>query len=149
GLRLAGALGWFWQLRNHRQEGYNWSTALLDITRNAPPSVRSKTLHRTAELAWFTPQSQMLAEEALQLARATGDKSNIAWSLASFPATEDEIRPLEEALILFRELSDGWGISHTLRRLGLFLSRQADPERATLLAQESLALARAVGDKSA
>ena len=167
GLCLAAALGWFWQLRMYLREGSQWFERLLNADSrviNAPvsgsASVRAKALHRASEIETQLNQSaraQALAEESLAVARTVGDTWNTAWALAAIGLWGKhglmQIAPLEEALTLFRGLhdgaGDGWGISHTLRRLSLFLERAGDFGRAADLAEEALALARAAQDKSA
>ncbi len=149
GLCLAAALGWFWQLRVHLREGSQWLEKLLDANLGASASVRARALHRASELETHLNNSQRgerLAEESLALAHAANDKWNTAWALAAIGMCGE---PIEEALALFRELNDAWGISHTLRRLALILEWTGDSRRAAVLAEEALALARAVEDKSA
>ncbi len=46
-------------------------------------------------------------------------------------------------------LGDGFGVSHTLRRLAYAWNMRGDNERASVLAKEALALARAAHDKNA
>src|SRR5207244_11079471 len=89
-------------------------------------------------------------EQSLRLARETGDTWNTAWCLASLGYFEQNewtdpargVERLEEALRLFRNLGDGWGTSHVLRRLVWFLTVLGDYDRATILAQEAVVLAR-------
>jgi non-specific serine/threonine protein kinase len=156
GLRLAAALGWFWQLRVHLQEGSQWFERLLDANVGASDSVRAKAMHRASEIETqlnHSARAQKLAEESLALGRAVNDKWNIAWALAAIGLWGKHGRiqtePFEEALAIFRELGDGWGISHMLRRLSLFLERVGDSKRAAEMAEEALSLARVAQDKSA
>src|SRR5262249_17981373 len=90
-------------------------------------------------------------------ARSVGDKWNMAWALSALGMLRSSlstkygtgIEQLEEALSLFRELGDGLGISHALLRLALLHLRPGKAERAIILAEEALALARAAEDLSA
>jgi predicted ATPase/DNA-binding CsgD family transcriptional regulator len=173
GLCLAAMLGWFWQLRAYLHEGSQWYERLLRATddhTDASAFVRAKALHRAAELETqldHLPQAQKLSEESLALAHAMSDKWNTAWALTAIALQENHSQmetptiglpgidiqmktaPFEEALALFRELDDGWGISHVLRRLSLFLIQTGYFQRAVDLAEEALSLARAAQDKSA
>lgn len=156
GLRLAAALGWFWQLRLHLREGSQWFEKLLEANPDATTSVRAKALHRASEIETHLSNAARalpLAEEALELARSTHDQWNTAWALAAVGFCEKlglvNSETMEEALVLFRELGDAWGISHTLRRLALFLEWADEPKRAAEVAEEALALARSAQDKSA
>jgi predicted ATPase/DNA-binding CsgD family transcriptional regulator len=156
GLRLAAALGWFWQLRVHLREGSQWFERLLDANIETPVSVRAKALHRASEIETHLKNSsraRQLAEESLHLAQAINDKWNTAWALAAMGMCGKfgpiQLAPTEEALAFFRELEDAWGVSHTLRRLALVLEWAGNFQRAAVLAEEALELARAVQDKSA
>jgi tetratricopeptide (TPR) repeat protein len=93
-------------------------------------------------------------EESLAIARAVGDRLNIAWCLANLGyihtiSLSRRARFLEEALLLFRAIGDGWGISHALRRLGWNLTLRGDYERAATLLEEALTLARQAQNKYA
>jgi len=158
GLRLAGALGWFWQLRIHLREGSDWYAKLLadHLVPSVAATVRAKALHRASEIETQLGnpiRAHALAEEAITVARVNGDRWNLAWGLAALGLwgkhDKMNIEPLNEALAIFREIGDSWGISHTLRRLALFLVHAGDFARSAALSSESLALARAVGDQSA
>lgn len=156
GLRVAAALGWFWQLRMHFREASQWYTRLLAACPDASSSVRAKALHRASEIETQSDNSargRTLAEESLALAQAANDPWNTAWALAAMGLvskhTGMQTEPFEEALRLFRELNDLWGMSHTLRRLSLFLEQAGRSQRAVDLAEEALMLARAAQDKSA
>jgi predicted ATPase len=156
GLQLAAALGWFWQLRLHLHEGAQWFERLLNHASKASAFIRAKAMHRASELETQLnngARGQKLAEESLALARASNDRWNMAWALAAIGLgsmhSGMQTGPFEEALLLFRELNDLWGISHTLRRLSLFLEQAGTSYRAADLAEEALALARTAQDKSA
>lgn len=150
GLCLTTALWWFWQLRAHHHEAYYWSRRFLEITNNVRSSERARVLIMAGQLASYfddEEQGRAYVEEALGLAREVDDKRGIAWSLGA--ANIPDISRFEEALALFRALGDGWGIIHMLRRRAWIAIVQADYERAGLLLNEALALARKAGDKNA
>lgn len=157
GLRLAAALGWFWQLRLHLREGSQWFDKLLAAAAAAPTAVRAKALHRASEIETHLnnpDHAREQAQEAFTLAQQIGDQWNMAWALAAMGLvdmrTNRNTVPSDQALQLFRELGDVWGISHCLRRLSLLmLTHGLDAPYATALAEESLTLARAAQDKSA
>lgn len=156
GLQLAAALGWFWQLRAHLHEGGQWFEKLLNAGGDVPDRIRAWALHRASEIETQlnnSARAQQLGEEALALARVSGDKWNTAWALAAIGLWGKHgamrIQPFEEALGLFRELEDGWGISHALRRLSLFLEHVGESARAARAAAEALSLARAAQDAGA
>jgi non-specific serine/threonine protein kinase len=55
--------------------------------------------------------------------------------------------PLSEALTLFRETGDAWGIASALQGLGQIAFDQGDDARATALWSERLALSRELGNR--
>jgi len=159
GLRLAAALGAFWEHRGHHHDGDDWFRKLLAIESAPPASVRAQALWRAGVFADYVGEpdkARTLCEAGLTLARSAGDRWNIAWSLAALgffwrttPDLGHEVALLKEALALFRALEDGWGMSHALRRLGWLASMQGDYERAAMLFQEALSRARHVDNKHA
>ncbi len=159
GLRLAGGLGWFWELRSHFHEGYIWLERLLAIHSSAPTLVRVKALQFAGVCASNLGDNQharKFCEESLALACETGDKRRIAWALGTLGLYVEltnnlnrAISHLEEALALFRTIGDAWGISHMLRRLGWMLTSYGDYEQARILLEEVLTLAREAADKNA
>src|SRR5258707_3066997 len=53
GLRLALALGLFWETEDYWVEGSEWFERLLAIAHNAPDAMRAKALQFAGELAAF------------------------------------------------------------------------------------------------
>jgi non-specific serine/threonine protein kinase len=96
-------------------------------------------------------QARALAEEYAPLARALGDQSGQANSrrhLAEALAGEGDLAgaeaPLTEALIIYRRLDDRYGIALSVTELGRLHVLRGDRERARVLTEEGLALARAM-----
>lgn len=120
GLRLAGALGFFWNFRGEATEGLDWLEALLARGRDSAAAVRAKALYAAAELGWLAGQvtvARTRAEESKALWRAEGDKRWLAYTLQSLPMTIDHPRAHEcaaESLRLFREAGDAWGAAMAL-----------------------------------
>ena len=158
GVRLAGAIWWFWELRGRRREGRDWLDALLSVPPaarldDAQRAARAKALHGAGSLAVNQgdhPQAMAVLEESLALARELGDQRLQAWALWDLgciaqhdvdltPAT----RLLEESLTLFRAAGDRQSSAYVLLDLGRV---QADLARAHALYTESLTLGRACGD---
>src|SRR5262249_36789973 len=109
GLRLAGAVGWFWYIRVHHREAHDWLAQLLATDENVPTQVRVKALIRGAEIEFVLgdlERGNALAEEALQLSRGAQDKLSIAWALAALGLVadgvgRDAIPVLEQAEAVF------------------------------------------------
>src|SRR5262249_29849988 len=129
GLRLAAALGHFWEHRSHFHEGHSWFQPLLAVHADIPAEVQAKALRTAGVMAVYVgdlPLALALCEESLQIAHKAMDQWNHAWGLLSLGFFQQKmwsdpsraLGHLEDALQSFRALGDGWGISHALRRLG-------------------------------
>jgi predicted ATPase len=157
GLRLASALGRFWDVRAHVSEGRTWLEAALAAGETAPARVRAAALNAVGTLVSNQGdygQATMLHEEALALRRELGDPDGIASSLQNLGRIAhrqgDVARAvvlLEEALTCWRELGDRHGIAATVINLGVLAIYQGDIGRAVALHEEALALARGIGDR--
>jgi predicted ATPase/DNA-binding SARP family transcriptional activator len=98
--------------------------------------------------------ARSLFEESLALARASGTETCVAWCLSELgwiaSALGDAPRALaysDESRALFRRLNDPLGTIETLHLAGAVLvAHGGDRARARLLLEESLALARRIGD---
>jgi predicted ATPase/class 3 adenylate cyclase/Tfp pilus assembly protein PilF len=156
GLRLAGALWFFWYLRGYVSEGREWLKQFLAKTAHAPTPLRAKALYGASMLARAQDdyaQATALLEESLALYRALRDKRGVASVLGNLGviafARGDYARATklhEESLEHFRELGDRIGMASALSELGNVAMYQGDLARAERLLEESLALSRAAQD---
>lgn len=159
GLRLAGALGWFWFRQGHYADWQRWITHALELSEGAPLALRALVLLWAGQLAWAQQEPQRarpLLRDALALYRELGDKPGIALSLTSLARQSigvldefDEARALsEEALEMFRKLDDKPGITKALTDLGLLYNCvPGGLERAKVAFQECLVLAHEMDDR--
>ncbi|MHB8625979.1 MAG: helix-turn-helix domain-containing protein [Aggregatilineales bacterium] len=155
GLRLVGALGYYWDPRAYRRARRTRIEQLLAKGNDAPAAIRAKALRVAASIATETADYEyvrLYCEESLHLARSVGDKAGIAWALsdlAHYLKLNLDIRQayVEQALVQFREIGDGFGISHMLGRLAAIMRESGDHERARILIEERLTLDRAAQDK--
>ena len=135
GLRLAGALGFFWNFRGEATEGLDWLEALLARGRDSAAAVRAKALYAAAELGWLAGRvtgARARAEESEALWRAVGDKRWLAYTLQSLPMTVGHPRAREsaaESLRLFQEVGDAWGAAMVVAAPD-FLTSWADGDAA-------------------
>jgi DNA-binding CsgD family transcriptional regulator/tetratricopeptide (TPR) repeat protein len=120
GLRLAGAMWHFWEVRGYFSEGRSWLAGLLAMPTATPVTA--------------TPARAKALDGAGHLALLQGNQA------AGMPL-------LQESLAAWRSLGDKRGIAQVLHSLGLAAQYQGDPASATLRHRESLALARAVDDR--
>ncbi len=161
GLRLAGALWRFWQVRGYLSEGQRWLEELLAQAEQdgsaVLPAVRAAALHGAAVLATELGNYALAAlrvDESLRVRRSLGDTAGIAASLnvlasvARYQCHYARSRALyEEALGLQRSLGNEAGESVALSNLGNVALDQSDYSSAASLYEQSLAKKRALGDK--
>jgi predicted ATPase len=156
-LRLAGALGLFWEVHGHFSEGRERLSAVLSMEiAQGQTAERAKLLARAAELAYRQsdyPATHLLAQESLEIYRKLGDKEGIASMLIKLgnAATErgsyaSASRFLEEALTIWRERKDKHGTARALISLGWSALRSGDAHLANARLEEALALSRELGD---
>jgi predicted ATPase/class 3 adenylate cyclase len=117
GLRLAGALTWFWYKRGHKTEGWQRASSALSIGSGASAARRGKALTDAFWLALFR---------------------------SDFPA---QATLAAEALALGREAGDPWLTATALHRSGMVAAQGGDLERAQVMCEEGLSLARQLGDR--
>src|SRR5205085_1504184 len=114
---LADALPRFWSIRGHMPEGRAWLELALGQPADVPAAIRARALFASGYAAL---------------------------GLGDFGAA---LQRFEEALRLFRELDDARGVAPCLAQLGWLATTRDDHERAVSVSQESLTLARDLGDK--
>jgi predicted ATPase/transcriptional regulator with XRE-family HTH domain len=156
GLRLAGALEYFWTWRGHATEGRRWLETLLAGSDAVPLQVRARACTTLGTLAWARSDYAMAEAQhaqALALYRTLDDRRGMARALvnlgavATYQGDEERARALcEESLALYRALGDSIGIALALNNLAVRALHRADYARATALLEESLALCRQRGD---
>jgi non-specific serine/threonine protein kinase len=155
GLRLAGSLSWFWNVRDHLSEGRRWLEGALAASTGSSAAVRAKALNGAGVLAKSQGEyrrARAFLEEGLALWRALGDRQGVAQSFADLAWVaqlqgdyERAIALLGQSLALFRELEDRPGIAGSLDYLAWVVGQQGQLERAAALLEESLVLWRALG----
>jgi predicted ATPase/class 3 adenylate cyclase len=156
GLRLAGALAWFWYVHGHWTAGLGWLEAALAASDGASASTRATALDGAGFLALVLGdrlRATTLLEHGLALFRDLADARGIARSLGRLGlvarnagAYARATALLEESLGLYRGLGDTKGIATALWQLGSVARDRGDYARATPLFAESLALYQDLGD---
>jgi predicted ATPase/DNA-binding CsgD family transcriptional regulator len=156
GMRLAGALQWFWYIRCYVSEGRRWLESLLAVTDAMPAEVRARglvTLGRMMQAQGDLARSSELFDEAIALYRQGGEGSRLAFSIGARGQNamlEAEYRRaetcFEESLALFEAQRDRWGVGWSLGNLGRVAQAQGEHERALDLLERSRAIKRQVGD---
>ncbi|HEX6483426.1 MAG TPA: DUF4062 domain-containing protein [Ktedonobacteraceae bacterium] len=157
GLRLVGALSFYWFLRGSVHEGRTWSEGMLERTDATDRSAaRGLALIGAGWLDWVEGDyaaASLLAEEGLSIAREVGDRrgiGNAAWLLGLVRMGQRNsaaARPLlEESRTLFKDLRDGWGEAMSLYYLGMAAYFSGDRAAARAHYEESLRLSHQQGD---
>jgi predicted ATPase len=155
GLRLAGALWWFWEVRGYWDEGRRWLDDLLPRADPSPSVVRVKAMNAAAGLAMKQgdfAQVEALANESLTLSRRLGDKKGAASCLVMLGVRACRLEDYGQAealggegLTLSREAGDNFATAWAQAVLGLVARAKGDLERSEGLLTESLTRLRALG----
>jgi tetratricopeptide (TPR) repeat protein len=159
GLRLAGSLWRFWDVRGYVAEGRGVLSDLLSRTvdTSIKASVRAKALTGAGVLAGNQgdyERQKKIVEESLHLYREMDDKPGIAQSinnLGSIAYSQGDYDSAEvffsESLSIRREIGDSWGTANSLNNLGGVAFLKGDCEGALELHSQSLELRRKLNDK--
>ena len=157
GLRVAGRLWRFWEMRGHAQEGRTRLHTLLERCEEGPPTMdHAQAHHASGALAALTgdyPNALRHYEQARAIAQSLGNlyyvalaKQQCALALEEMGDIAAAATLLEEAIALYQQLGKTkW--SPTINPIWLFspCSRETIPERRSLLAQ-ALKFQRGVSD---
>ncbi|HYN87876.1 MAG TPA: tetratricopeptide repeat protein, partial [Ardenticatenaceae bacterium] len=157
GLRMGGALLWFWYFAGHLSEGRDRLERLASRGRDAGlVSATAKVLYGAGALAWVQGDyATALArlKESVGLYEQAGDRHGLAYPLtyvgmvAQFQGDHaTACEPLRESVRLFREAGDEWGLALALNHQGYAARFTGDLELAASICEESLALFRQLGD---
>ena len=156
GLKMAGALAWFWHSKGHLSEGNLWLEKLLAVGISTQGRERAKALRASAILSMSTGdyiRARALAESSIKLYRDIGDNQGVGLPIIDLGATlhlegkwEEAIELFEEGLRHLRATGERWGIAYALVWLGDPWFRMGDYERAATSWEESLRLSQELGD---
>ncbi|MCC6443562.1 MAG: transposase [Armatimonadetes bacterium] len=127
GLRLAGALGWFWVYRGDWTEGRGWLEQLLNVPEGqAPTAERAKALSWVGHFAAWQGEhrlAQARLEESIGLHRARGDTAGLAWALYRLGFVKSVLGTAahpcyQESRALFEAINDPDGLAQVLHDTG-------------------------------
>ncbi len=159
GLRLAGALVWFWTIRCHLSEGREWSTKALHIGTNSNSIYHARALFGSGTFAWMQGDisaARTLMDKCVALYRGSGlsQNWNLAWALtalglisayqADYAATQ---AAADEAVALARQIGDEWMVALSLCAVGEACMMRQDYTSARSCFEESSKIFRKIGDK--
>jgi predicted ATPase/class 3 adenylate cyclase len=158
GLRLAGALSLFWEIRGYLSEARYLIAELLSRPgAQERTTVRAKGLYAAGTLADIQgdyEHANAYYEESLAIYRELGDKvgaarpltglGTVAWNQGDL---ETARALLEESLALKRELGSPGAISISLNNLGLLALTEGELAAARAYLEEALAIDRKLNDE--
>lgn len=142
GLRLAGALWYFWELRGYFSEGRNWIHEFLSLpnAHEVPTIIRARALTGAGALARVQGDWESAAElisRGLSLFRNEQNLTGIAWALNNAGDLDtalgnhlDASRHYEESLNLRLSLNDHTGIAWLIHNLGNIAKDKLDSDEA-------------------
>jgi predicted ATPase/DNA-binding CsgD family transcriptional regulator len=157
GLRLAGAMWWFWLVRGYTSEGLRWLEGMLAKYDGPLAHVQAKALVGAGRLLLERggpERATDLLAEGVTLFREAGlnqgladslDNLGIAWAYQGELTRAKTL--FEESVELFREAGDMWGVAESLNNLALIAGIHNNREQEMALHNESLRIRRELGDK--
>ncbi|MEO8286037.1 MAG: tetratricopeptide repeat protein [Chloroflexota bacterium] len=165
GIRLAGALHWFWYFNGSISEGRDCLERAIEIAEQQPATGRewlaakAKVLNAAGRLALIQDDYTHILprlQEAVTIWRELDDKRNLAYSLTNLgiaiaarkrDTASGGYQLVEEGVNLFREIGDKWGLAYALDfRADAILVTGGEEEDALRSKEESLMYYRELGD---
>jgi non-specific serine/threonine protein kinase len=156
-LRLVGTLGYFWWRQGHYAEGQQWTARALEVSGDAPPAVRANIFFAAGIACKYRNEvvsGKRMFRKALELYRELGAQRDIGYTLTvlSYLSVgrqdeyEEAVALCEEGLALLREADVKSGVAQAFNNLGELARLQGDLPRAKEAYEESLNVAREIGD---
>ncbi len=136
-LRLVGAVCWFWLVRGHLKEGYQWAEKALATREGVSAAVCAKALYNAGALAYHLSmydQTEHLCQESLMLYRQLDEPSGRAMALywlgiVACWVKQDYVHAhtyAEEALALCAACNDISGMADALSMLAYIALNQGN-----------------------
>ena len=158
GLRMSGALLWFWQVRGYLGEGRERLESALRRTEVGRTPTRAKALFAAGTLCLFMgdyASAGAYFEDSLEIERELENQWGATLSLnglgrvAEYQGDFSVARArYAEALEIRQQLGNKWGVAGSLNNLGRVAMRQGEIARARPLLEEGLAIFRELDDRS-
>ncbi|HET9494707.1 MAG TPA: tetratricopeptide repeat protein [Chloroflexia bacterium] len=157
GLRLAGALGWYWEHKGHFAEGWRWlHDVIASVDDTDRSSVRGRALYALGMLAeerGDIDTARNALEESVGIFSVSGETRLYAYSLLVLCRVTANLSDLStremaaQAVDTLRALDDKWGLAHGLEVVASMDYVLGDMASARARDLESLALYKELGDK--
>jgi DNA-binding CsgD family transcriptional regulator/Tfp pilus assembly protein PilF len=158
GLRLVGALWWFWNLHSYLSEARAHIEAVLaHAGTEGFYAARAKALTSAGAVTWLLgdyPAARASLTASAAMWRSTGDQRGLAYALILLALTELRLGEqtaattlASESVIHLREAGDSWGLAWALNNLGHINSSRGDYASAQAHLTESLDRYRELADQ--
>jgi len=159
GLRLVSAIFYFWWRGGHWLEWGRWMALAPAHLDHVSETTRAGALVAMAATAFYVTRDNEAgrrhSREALAIYRRLGDRRNIAWAIfwlntGSIGVADEYAQSMdlaEEAIAIMWQDGDLGGVAQGLTNLGLYAQVHGDRIRAKAAYQESLKIAREIGDQ--
>jgi predicted ATPase/DNA-binding SARP family transcriptional activator len=155
-LRLAAALGEFWQMRGHLHEGRQWLERVLESPQTPLyPLLRARALVAAGLLAQYRGdyiEAEKIHKESLALASPPEGGTFARRALYGlgfarlYQHHEEGRQILEQSISYSQQAGDRWGMAAAMHTLSNYAISMGEVERAREYLEESLSLYRSVGD---
>ncbi|MEO8285165.1 MAG: LuxR C-terminal-related transcriptional regulator [Chloroflexota bacterium] len=156
GLRLASSLHWYWSFRGYVTEGRRWLRQILHrFDTSAETEALAKALYAEGQLAQHygdDASAYPSLTRSVAMCKALGNSSTLAYAMVPLSiigvhrSDPDLICMAEEAVALFRQSGDLWGLAYALDERGDIADMLGDFDEALALKIESHSLYREIGD---
>jgi non-specific serine/threonine protein kinase len=156
GMRLAGALWRFWQVRGHLREARAWLERLLGADAAQQSIGRARALNAIGFLTFLQGDyeaARPLLEQGLAISRALGDQrgviessSNMGLLLRCLEESTEARRHLNEALEVSRAVGDRAREGRVLNKMARLEFYEGDLQAASQLHELSLSMGRLTGN---
>jgi predicted ATPase len=156
GVRLAGSLFWFWNLRGDFDEGRKCLESCLGQAGSGRTAARARALYAAGGLAFLQGDraaARPWLQESVEIFRETLERRRLGFALILLGMVTQEENDFERALKcehesidIFRELKDTWGLALAMNDLGNVYRSREDSKAAIDLYRGSLREWRKLGD---
>jgi predicted ATPase/class 3 adenylate cyclase len=153
--RIAAALSWFWNVRNHREEQREWLGHLLGRGRIAEErTVLELMLGYAWHLLWSGQSDQLPhLQDTIGMAERLDDRAKLAeaWVVASWMQLnvddyEAADQAAERAVEIAEESQDGWAIAWALYSRGWMYRMRSNVDAAVPYLDKATTWMRKIGD---